>query len=45
MKNKMQTVPEIVVPKGYEIDEILDMSDDFGDEEPIYTEEVKVKFE
>lgn len=45
MKNKMQTVPEIVIPKGYEIDEILDMSDDFGDEEPIYTEEVKVKFE
>ncbi|MCM1438735.1 MAG: hypothetical protein NC131_05930 [Roseburia sp.] len=45
MKNKNETVPEIVIPKGYEIDEILDMSDDFADEEPILQEEVKIKFE
>ena len=45
MKNKTDTVPEITIPKGYEIDEVLDMSDDFGNEEPIYTEEVKIKFE
>lgn len=45
MKNKTDIIPEIIIPKGYAIDEILDISDDFGDEEPIYTEEVKVKFE
>ncbi len=45
MKNNTETVPEITIPKGYEIDEALDMSDDFGNEEPIYTEGVKLKFE
>ena len=45
MKKKTEEVPEIVIPKGYDMSEILDMSDDFGDEEPIYTEEVKLKFE
>lgn len=45
MKNKTDIVPEITVPKGYSIDEILDMTDDFGDEKPILTEEVKVRFE
>ena len=37
MKNKAKP-PEIVVPKGYAIDEILDMTDDFEDEEPIMRE-------
>lgn len=45
MKKKTNVVPEVVIPKGYEISEILDMSDDFGDEEPILSEEVKVRFE
>lgn len=45
MKKKTNEVPEIVIPKGYEIDEIMDMSDDFGNEKPILTEEVKVRFE
>ncbi len=47
MKNKKErAVPEIVIPKGYEIDEILDTDeDDFGDEQPILTEEVKIRFE
>ncbi len=46
MKKKSNTVPEIVIPKGYEMDEILDMGeDDFGDEQPILTEEVKIRFE
>lgn len=45
LKNKTDIIPEIIIPKGYKAEEILDMSDDFGDEEPIYTEEVKVKFE
>lgn len=45
MKKKIDEVPEIVIPKGYGIDEIMDMSDDFGNEKPILTEEVKVRFE
>ncbi len=46
MKKKNNYVPEIVIPKGYEIDEFLDMDEDaFGDEKPILTEEVKIRFE
>ena len=47
MKNKNKSeVPEIVIPKGCNINEFLDMDDgDFGDEEPIYTEEVKIRSE
>lgn len=44
MKNKAKP-PEIVVPKGYAIDEILDMTDDFEDEEPIMREEVILRYE
>ena len=43
MKKKNNYVPEIVIPKGYEIDEILDTDEDaFGD---ILPEEVKIRFE
>ncbi len=45
MIKETNEVPEVVIPKGYDISEILDMSNDFGDEEPILTEEVKVRFE
>ena len=45
MKKKKSTVPEIVIPKGYKIDEFLDMDEDGVDEQPILTEEVKVHFE
>ena len=46
MRNKNKNeIPEIVIPKGYEIDEFLDTSEDFGGEEPIFTEEVKIRFE
>lgn len=48
MKKKIEAneVPEIVIPKGYDITEFLDMDDgDFGEEEPIFTEEVKIRFE
>ncbi len=39
MKKKNTIVPEILIPKGYEIDEIVDTDeDDFGDEQPILTE-------
>lgn len=44
-KNEVNEVPEIVIPKGYDINEYLDMDDgDFG-EEPIFTEEVAIRFE
>lgn len=43
MKNKQEnSIPEIVIPKGYELDELLDMDEE---EEPIYMEEVKIRFE
>lgn len=45
MKNKKDIIPEIIIPKGYSIDEMLDMADELGDEEPIFEEEVKIKFE
>ena len=45
MKKKTSEVPEIVIPSGYEIDKFLEMTEEFGDEEPIFTEEVKIRFE
>ena len=37
---------EIVIPKGYDIDDIIDTDDSiFDGEEPIYIEEVKIRFE
>lgn len=41
-----KAVPEIVIPKGYSIDEILDFDDgDLWDEKPIGMEEVKIHYE
>ena len=40
-----KAVPEIVIPKGYSIDEMLEMDDDFWDEEPSGIEEVKIHYE
>ena len=45
MKDKTKTIPEIVIPKGYSIDEILDMDGDLWDEEPIAAEGVRIHFE
>lgn len=45
MKKKNEGIPEVVIPRGYGLDEIMDTSDEFGDETPILTEEVKVRFE
>ena len=45
MKKKVSEVPEVVIPKGYDFEEVLDMTDDFEDEEPILQEEVKIRFE
>ena len=40
-KKHIRDTPEIVIPKGYGIDDLLD----FDDEEPVLVEEVKVTFE
>ena len=41
-----KAVPEIVIPKGYSIDDMLDLDDgDLWDEKPIVMEEVKIHFE
>lgn len=47
MKKKATTeTPEIVIPKGYRVEDFLDTDDgDFSGEEPILMEEVKLKFE
>ena len=45
MKKKSNVIPEIVIPKGYEVEDFLEMDEgDFGDEQPIL-EEVKIRFE
>lgn len=46
MKNKEKGIPEVVIPAGYRLDEVLDFDDDeFKEEQPIYVEEVKLRFE
>ncbi len=45
-KKKEQGTPEIVVPKGYDLFDLIDTDDkgyDFG--KPILIEEVKIRFE
>lgn len=46
MKRKKDDVPEIVVPKGYDLLDLID-TDDVGYEfgAPILKEEVKIRFE
>lgn len=41
MKNKEK--PEILIPRGYAVDEMLDLDGDLWDEKPIGVEEVKTK--
>lgn len=43
MKNREKS--EIVIPKGYTIEEMMEPVGDFWDEEPSGQEEVKVRFE
>lgn len=38
-------MPEVVVPTGYSIDEILDTDDDDFGEKPILTRDVVIRFE
>lgn len=44
MKNKKE-IPEIVIPKGYQIEEYLEIDDSDFEEKPLGKEEVKVTFE
>lgn len=44
MKNKKE-IPEIIIPKGYQIEDYLDIDDSDFEEEPLLQEEVKVTFE
>ena len=46
-KHKPRDTPEIVVPNGYDLSDLID-TDDSGygfEDEAIYTEEVSVRFE
>ncbi len=38
-------MPEVVIPKGYRLDEMLDFEGDLWDERPEFQEEVKIHFE
>ena len=44
MKQKKE-MPEVVIPAGYNLDEVMDFDDDDFGEEPILTEEVGLRFE
>ncbi len=44
MKNNKEK-SEVVIYDGYDVDEVIDLSNDFEDEEPIAVEEVKIRFE
>ena len=45
-KKKIRDTPEIVIPKGYGIDDLLDFDDEWYENgEPVLVEEVKVTFE
>lgn len=45
MKDKVNGLPEVVIPKGYRLDEMLDFEGDLWDERPEFQEEVKILFE
>lgn len=45
MDGKQNEKPEVVIPAGYRLDEVMDFDDsDFGEEIPIVVEEVKLRF-
>ena len=45
-KKHIRATPEIVIPKGYGIDDLLDFDDEgYENGEPVLVEEVKVTFE
>ena len=45
-KNNIRDTPVIVIPKGYTIDDLMDVDDEgYANGEPVRCEEVKVVFE
>lgn len=44
MKHK-KNITEIVIPKGYTVEEMVDMENDYADEEAIREQEVNIRFE
>lgn len=44
MKTEENENMEVLIPKGYELDEIMDFGDEY-EEEPIITEEVRIRIE
>lgn len=45
-KKSIRDTPVIVIPKGYEIDDLMDFDDDgYENGEPVRYEEVRVVFE
>ena len=45
MIQAQKEIAEVVIPRGYEIEEILDMDDSDFDEPPIMETEVRLRFE
>lgn len=44
--NKIRDTPEIIIPKGYTVDELMDFEDgEYDNGEPNYVGEVKIRFE
>ena len=44
MEKNNKVIPEIVVPYGFRLDEVMDFDDEFVDEQPIFAEEVEIQF-
>lgn len=44
-KRRIKRKPEVVIPKGYTIDEWCDSDNDYIEEQAIKTEEVRIRFE
>lgn len=42
---KKKDKPVVVIPKGYTVEEWLDMENDYADERAIREEEVRIRFE
>ena len=46
MTNKIRDTPEIFVPEGYDLTDVIDVDGDgYFDEQPLFTEEITVKYE
>lgn len=44
-QQKIRDTPVIVIPKGYKLEDCMDLDNPYEDEKPIAQEEVKIRFE